>query len=80
MHNDRIDTRWPVVMIEALQVGELYSNDEIFRSLDVSNAGGIRLGLHDKAVLRAVIFTSVQSFHSAGENPYHDRLEEGILT
>jgi hypothetical protein len=66
--------------IEALQVGELYSNDEIFRSLNVSNAGGIRLGLQSKAVLRAVIFTSVQSFHSVGENPYHDRLEEGILT
>jgi HJR/Mrr/RecB family endonuclease len=80
MYNDRTDTRWPYPMIEDLQVGELYSNEEIFESLKVSNAGGIRLGLHGKVVLRVVIFTSAQSFHSAAENPYHDRLEEGILT
>jgi Restriction endonuclease len=67
-------------MIEALEVGQLYSNEEIFRSLKVSNAGGIRLSLLDKAVLRAVIMTSEQDFHGAGENPYHDRLESGVLT
>jgi len=67
-------------MIEALVVGQLYSNEEIFKSLKVSNAGGIRLSLQDKAVLRAAIMTSVQDFHGAGENPYHDRLEGGILT
>src|SRR6266478_10132626 len=67
-------------MIEALEVGQLYSNEEIYKSLKVSNAGGIRLSLRDKAILRAVIMTSVQSLHGAGENPYHDRLEAGILT
>lgn len=67
-------------MIEALEVGRLYSNEEIFRSLKVSNAGGIRLALQDKAVMRAVIMTSLQSFHSASENPYHDRIEGGTLT
>lgn len=67
-------------MIEALFVGQLYSNEEIFKSLKVSNAGGIRLSLHEGAVLRAVIMTSVQALHGAGENPYHDRLEAGILT
>jgi len=67
-------------MFDALVVGRLYSNEEIFRSLKVSNAGGIRLSLRDKAVLRAVIMTSVQGLHGAGENPYHDRLEAGILT
>src|ERR1035441_9026464 len=67
-------------MIEALVVGQLYSNEEIFKSLKVSNAGGIRLSLQDKAVLRAAIMTSVQGFHGTGENPYHDRLEGGILT
>jgi hypothetical protein len=36
-------------MIEILEVGQLYSNDEIFRSLKVGNAGGIRLSLLDKA-------------------------------
>jgi HJR/Mrr/RecB family endonuclease len=67
-------------MIESLEIGHLYSNEEIFRSLKVGNAGGIRLSLLDKAVLRAVIMTSDQDFHGAGENPYHDRLEGGVLT
>ncbi len=68
------------LMIETLQVGELYSNDDIFTSLNVSNAGGIRLRLLGKAVQRAVIFTSLQNFHQAAENPYNDRREGEILT
>jgi hypothetical protein len=67
-------------MIEALEIGRLYSNEEIFKSLRVGNAGGIRLSMLDKAILRVVIMTSVQSLHAAGENPYHDRLEDDILT
>jgi hypothetical protein len=67
-------------MIESLVVGQLYSNEEIFSSLKVSNAGGIRVSLQDNVVVRAVIMTSVQGVHSAGENPYHDRLEAGVLT
>jgi hypothetical protein len=54
--------------MEELVVGQLYSNEEIFSSLKVSNAGGIRLSLQDKLVLRAVIMTSVQgSARSRGE-------------
>jgi Restriction endonuclease len=67
-------------MIEALEIGQVYSNDEIFRSLKVSNAGGIRISLQHKSILRAVIMTSVESFHGSGENPYHDRLEGDVLT
>jgi HJR/Mrr/RecB family endonuclease len=67
-------------MIEALEIGQLYSNDEIFRSLKVSNAGGIRVSLQDKAILRAIVMTSVEGFHGSGENPYHDRLESDVLT
>src|SRR6202158_2329235 len=67
-------------MMEELIVGQLYSNEDIFKSLKVSNAGGIRLSLQNKAVQRAVIMTSVQGLHGAGENPYHDRMEAGILT
>lgn len=67
-------------MIKTLQVGKLYSNDEIFRSLKVGNAGGIRLSLMGKTVLRAVVMTSDQNFHGARENPYSDRLESGVLT
>src|ERR1700733_3154256 len=72
--------RWLASMIDALVVGQLYSNEEIFSSLTVSNAGGIRVSLQDKAVLRAVIMTSVHGIHSAAENPYQDRLESGVLT
>ena len=67
-------------MIEALEVGHLYSNEEIIKSLKVGNAGGIRLSLLDKAVLRAVIMTSEQGLHGVRENPYRNRLESGILT
>jgi Restriction endonuclease len=66
--------------VEELTVGQLYSNDEIFRSLRVANAGGIRLSIDDKTVIRAVIMTSDQSFHRAWENPYRDRLEGSVLT
>jgi restriction system protein len=67
-------------IIETLAVGQLYSNEEIFKSLKVSNAGGIRLWLQDKVIIRAAIMTSVQGLHVVGENPYHDRLESGTLT
>lgn len=63
-----------------MEIGHLYSNEEIFKSLKVGNAGGIRLSLRDKAVLRAVVMTSEQNFHGSKENPYHDRLEGGVLT
>lgn len=46
-------------MIDALTVGQLYSNEEIFKALKVSNAGGIRLSLEGKSVQRAIIMTSV---------------------
>jgi HJR/Mrr/RecB family endonuclease len=46
----------------------------------VGNAGGIRLSLLDKSVVRAAIMASVQDFRTTRENPYHDRLENGILT
>src|SRR5260370_229030 len=66
-------------MIEELAVDQLYSNEEIFKSLKVSNAGGIRICCPAKTMVRAAIMTSVQGLHGAGENPYHDRLEAGIL-
>jgi HJR/Mrr/RecB family endonuclease len=66
--------------MDELVVGMLYSNEEIFKSLTVSNAGGIRLHTQGGAVVRAVIMTSVESFHAIDENPYHDRFEADILT
>ena len=67
-------------MISEFIIDQLYSNEEIFKTLKVANAGGIRLSIQEKTVLRAAIMTSVQEFHISGENPYHDRLEDGILT
>jgi hypothetical protein len=66
--------------LEHLTVGQLYSNEEVFKCLGVGNAGGVRFSIHDKEVVRAVIMTSDQSFHGAWENPYHDRLEGSVLT
>jgi HJR/Mrr/RecB family endonuclease len=66
--------------VEELVVGQFYSNDAIFRSLKVSNAGGIRPMIRDNSVRRVAVMTSVQDFRAASENPYHDRLESGILT
>lgn len=67
-------------MIEELTIGEFYSNESIFTALRVGNAGGIRLSLLEKSVSRVAIMTSVQDFRTTSENPYHDRLENGILT
>lgn len=67
-------------MIKEFVIDQLYSNEEIFKTLKVANAGGIRLSIQERAVLRATIMTSVQEFHISGENPYHDRLEGEILT
>ena len=67
-------------MIKEFKIGQLYSNEEIFKTLKVANAGGIRLSIQEKAVMRATIMTSAQDFHITGENPYHDRLEKDILT
>lgn len=68
------------IMLEAFEVGQLYSNEEVFKALKVANAGGIRLSIRANAVLRAAIMTSSQGLHGSGENPYHDRLEGEILT
>ena len=68
-------------MIDSLRVAQLYSNEEIYRSLGVSNAGGIRPAIdRDRTVRRIALMTSPQGLHGSGENPYHDRLESGILT
>ena len=66
-------------MIQELAVGQLYSNEEIFKSLGLSNAGGIRTCSRNGTVTRAAVMTSLQGLHGAGENPYHDRLENGVL-
>lgn len=60
--------------------GEVYSHEEIYRSLGVGNAGGIRVKKSsDGTVERAVLLTSVPEARISGENPYHDRVEGDVL-
>jgi len=67
-------------MYESFEVGKLYSNEEIYTSLSVGNAGGVRART-DKLgrVERLVIMTSTPSARQLRENPYHDRLEGDFL-
>lgn len=61
-------------------MGELYSSDEIQKSLKVGNAGGVRVCLtSDGIAARLVIMTSFLDAKQIKENPYHDRIEEDIL-
>jgi len=67
-------------ILNTFVVGELYSNAEIFTSFGVANAGGLRFRMADGNITGAVLMTSVPSARKAKENPYHDRIENGILT
>jgi len=66
--------------IEMFQVGEIYSNEEIYKSLNLSNAGGVRIRLDGKLnVRRMAVMTSSVPSPQIQENPYHDRIEGNIL-
>lgn len=68
------------VSLDSFEIGKLYSNEEIYRSLSVGNAGGVRAKTDQSGkVERLVIMTSVPSARQSSENPYHDRLEGDIL-
>jgi hypothetical protein len=66
--------------VDQFTVGHLYSNEEIFTSFGVANAGGLRFRMVDGSITRAVLMTSVPSARKARENPYHDRIENDTLT
>ena len=66
--------------VTSFEVGKLYTNEEVFRSLGVGNAGGVRVCISDNGVpKRLVVMTSVPTARQRSENPYHDRLEGNIL-
>ena len=67
-------------ILDRFVVGELYSNTEIYKSFNVANAGGLRFRMAEDNITGAVLMTSVPSARKARENPYHDRIENGILT
>jgi restriction endonuclease len=61
-------------------VGMLYSNEEIYASLRVGNAGGVRIKTaRGGSVRRLVIMTAVPDARQLAENPYHDRIEGDVL-
>lgn len=62
------------------RVGEKYTHEEVYRGLEVGNAGGIRpcIGKHGE-LRRLVVMTSVPTARIASENPYHDRVEGSVL-
>lgn len=64
----------------AFRVGEKYTHEEVYRGLAVGNAGGIRpcIGVADE-LRRLVVMTSVPDSRILSENPYHDRVEGGVL-
>jgi hypothetical protein len=66
--------------ISAFRVGNLYAHEEIYRSLSVGNAGGIRPAIRANGNLaRLVIFTTAPTAKFARENPYADRIEGDVL-
>ncbi|MEO8497318.1 MAG: hypothetical protein ABI614_19785, partial [Planctomycetota bacterium] len=68
------------IPLPSFQVGMLYSNEEIHKSLGVGNAGGIRTNAGANGTTRRlVIMTSLPDAKLLAENPYHDRLEGDVL-
>ncbi len=63
------------------KVGETYTNDQIRLSLDLENLGGIRPSLDAQGNLRhvAIMTAAEDSGRLPSENPYHDRIEGGVL-
>jgi HJR/Mrr/RecB family endonuclease len=66
--------------VTVFTIGELYTHEEVYRSLQVGNAGGIRPCINpDGSVRRLVLMTAEATGRTASENPYHDRVEGDVL-
>lgn len=67
-------------MISFFSIDSLYSSEDIYKSLGVGNAGGVRISIDEhSAVKRMVVLTSAPITRQLKENPYHDRIEGDIL-
>ena len=65
---------------DAFRVSDLYSNEEIYKSLGVGNAGGVRVRKAANGdVERLVIFSSKPTARQLAENTYYDRTEGNVL-
>src|SRR2546421_8214945 len=69
-------------MLTEFQVGEKYTNDQIRFALDLENLGGIRPAVDGTKNLRHLaIMTAAHTYYkNVAENPYNDRIENGVLT
>jgi hypothetical protein len=67
-------------VLDMFAVGQLYSNAEIYKTFGVANAGGLRFRMAEGSVTGAVLMTAVPAARKGKENPYHDRIENDILT
>lgn len=69
-------------MLTEFVVGEKYTNDQIRFALDLENLGGIRPAVDGSKNLRHLaIMTAAHTYEkNIAENPYNDRIENGILT
>jgi len=66
--------------ITIFTIGQLYTHEEVYRNLQVGNAGGIRPCISkDGTVRRLVLMTADASGRMVSENPYHDRVEGDVL-
>ena len=66
--------------LSVFTVGELYTHEEVFKSLGVGNAGGVRAKVGKGGeIRRLVIMSSSPSAKILRENPYHDRIEGDVL-
>jgi len=68
-------------MVTEFVVGEKYTNDQIRFALNVENLGGIRPSVDaQKNLHHLAILTTAQNYEkNVFENPYHDRIENGVL-
>lgn len=69
-------------MIKEFNVGEKYTNDQLRFALRVENLGGIRPSIDvNKNLNHLVILTTTEQYEkNISENPYHDRIENNVLT
>jgi hypothetical protein len=66
--------------ITAFRVGQRYTHEEVYQTLGVGNAGGIRPFVgEDRELRRLVVMTTAPSARILSENPYHDRIEGDVL-
>jgi len=66
--------------MDKFTVGECYTHEEVYQTLGVGNAGGIRPAMgNDKKLVRLVIMTTSPNLRILQENPYCDRIEGDTL-